>query len=174
MLSRTPPLCFVTWAAQFAKADTILFQDVSGQAVGSSTFAGDLFFCASDHCNGIETGHGPGDVLLTFGIASTIYMADQAGFISEKLVTTTNTQNTITNVDYSFDSGLDLGNPTTCASVGGCQFTTNGTVQTLGTLTWSDDSTDKIQFQAVPEPSTLTLLSAGLLAGVLSKRLRRA
>lgn len=58
---------------------------------------------------------------------------------------------------------------------GGCQITEDGTVQTAGTVTWSDGTVDTIKFQSdvdpvvVPEPSSMLLLLTGFVALGISK-----
>jgi PEP-CTERM motif len=161
-----------------ARADTILFQDAGGLAGATTTFAGDFIFCfpfTGQHCDVIETGHGPGDSIVTFGIASVTYIGNLAGIVTDQLTATPDVQGPITSIDYSFDAGL-ASNGTTCASVGGCQFTADGTVQILGTITWADAGMgglmDTIEFQAVPEPGSVSFVGLGLV-GLAAAFLRR-
>jgi PEP-CTERM motif-containing protein len=58
----------------------------------------------------------------------------------------------------------------------GCNLVEDGTVQPLGTVNWSDSTTDTLQFQSdvsdVPEPSSILLLLTGF-AGLRFAKLRR-
>ena len=160
-----------------ARADTILFQDAGGLAGATTTFAGDIIFCvpfAGQHCDVLETGHGPGDSIVTFGIASVTYIGNLAGIVTDQLTATPDVQGSLTSLDYSFDAGLGP-NGTTCASVGGCQFTADGTVQILGTITWAHGGFDTIEFQAVPEPGSVSFVGLGLvgLAGAFRRRFKQ-
>ena len=55
----------------------------------------------------------------------------------------------------------------------GCQITEDGTVQTIGTVTWTDGTVDTIRFQSdseVPEPSTILLMLTGFAATLALSR----
>src|SRR5262249_8835542 len=60
--------------------------------------------------------------------------------------------------------------PSTCVTFvpAGCQLVEDGTIQTAAILTWSDGSTDVIQFQSgldqVAEPATIQLLLSSCAA----------
>jgi len=71
-------------------------------------------------------------------IPATAYIGDPTGYVSDEIVTTITTISFGWNrVNFVFTSGLDLtGSPVTCASVGGCAFAYNGSVQDVGVVTW--------------------------------------
>jgi hypothetical protein len=126
--------------------------------------------------------------------AGTVYVGDALGYVSDEIVATfpaasgcglpdgTVTSDPaqcalyVTFVQFSFTFGLDLtGSPVTCASVGGCHFTYNGAVQTVGVITWGSSAyfggtppgnTTTLLFQgvsSVPESNTFFALALGLL-----------
>jgi len=71
-------------------------------------------------------------------------------------------------VIFRSDPGVGLG-----GTLGCCDLTEDGTVQTIGTVTWTDGTVDTIRFQSdseVPEPSTILLMLAGF-AGLGTLRL---
>jgi hypothetical protein len=60
-----------------------------------------------------------------------------------------------------------------CSAESGCNVRENGLLYTLDTITWSDGTVDTINFQAIPEPSSLVLVSTCLLglAGIFKRKL---
>jgi len=126
--------------------DTILFTDTHG--VGSETIPPyyiDLSRC-SPNCAPFDAY--PYSVVGDT-IPGTVYIGDRSGYVSDKIVTTFPTDGTCTNagvpvscvgyitaVQFLFSSGLDLSSPYTCASVGGCDFIYDGSIQTVGQIDW--------------------------------------
>jgi hypothetical protein len=185
------------------KADIVLFTDNYG--VGSETIPGyyfDFSGClpgqpgAPTSPNGsCQPFEGYADTVTADTILATVFIGDPAGIVSDEIATTlsppgpftgscviggivTDPCPGFTEVSFVFSYGLDLmGSPFTCASVGGCDLTYNGSIQDVGVITWSDAGfidygTTTLQFQYItPEPSTLFTLTLGLgLACVFGMR----
>lgn len=146
-----------------AQARTISFIDANGVLSGASSFAGDIVFCSAQPCTVAET-YNPAFESVTSGIVPTLYFANKNGFVLDKLVTSNSNPGF---VDYALTF---LGGGVTCASVGGCQFTANGAVQTVETVNFSGEPPTAVTFQAVPEPSTALLLVLGWAMLVLLKQ----
>jgi len=72
-------------------------------------------------------------------IPATVYIGDPAGYVSDEIATTITPEEgpaglVITFIEFTFTFGMDLrGSPFTCATVGGCDFTYNGSIQDVGT-----------------------------------------
>jgi hypothetical protein len=170
-----------------AKADTITFTDVYGTVTGTTTFAGD-FPCLPTIgiCQVDETGFFSTTATASWvnmQIASPIYIGDALGDVSAEITSSfvfqpsTPAPGGALIITYYAQGGLDLSAPSTCASVGGCQFTEDGTLQLLGTTTYNQTTFDGTMFTApptpvyfqyiAPEPGSLALFAAGLctLAG---------
>ncbi|MGD0297805.1 MAG: hypothetical protein ABSE86_11870 [Bryobacteraceae bacterium] len=136
-------LAVAVFLAPHLNADTILFTDNYGTAtetVPAYYVAG----CQGGSCNGSE---GYAFTVATNTIPATAYIGDPGGNVSDKIVTSVGPPlsctpspaclGEFTVVQFAFTSGLDLmGSPFTCASVGGCIFSYNNSVQNLGTITW--------------------------------------
>jgi PEP-CTERM motif len=177
-------LIFVSSSPLLKANDFVLFQDFGGFSALSTQpgyyVGGCLATCQT------EEGYAF-DVQTNTIPPGNIYIGDAAGNVSDKLwatvtpVTDTNGDPGFTQVVFFMDFGLDHGSPTSCASVGGCAFTADGSVDTLGVITWTDGffpvgpggftTTWEFQFVA-PEPGTFFLLG-GALAGIAGLRRRR-
>ena len=58
-----------------------------------------------------------------------------------------------------------------CLFEGSCDISEDGTVQTVGFITWSDGTNDTVLFQATPEPSSMIALGTVLaLIGLGARR----
>jgi hypothetical protein len=172
-----PLLVLCVFVAPHLKADTVLFTDSNGTA--SETIpAYYVGFCSNGSCS---AGDGYPFLVATDTIPATVYIGDSRGLVSDEIVTTfpensctlgagplspAQCAKYFTDANFVFTSGLDLsGSPSTCASVGGCLFTSNGLIQDVGAITWSPGFevptagfTTTLEFQNVPEPSTFPLL----------------
>jgi hypothetical protein len=177
-----------------AKADTITFKDYTGVVSGATTFGGD-FSCGptTGVCEVLQTGLFSSTATTSWintPIASPIYIGDGAGDVSAELQTVINGAPTTPpgsgyaiNIQYYLTGGLDLSSPFTCASVGGCQITQDGTVQFLGQTTFNPTTVygsvvqfppSIVDFQYVaPEPASVELLAAGLV-GLAGWKLKRS
>ena len=95
---------------------------------------------------------------------------------------TNNPQPGDTSFKIEFESAIHAEGFSQCVDIGGCSLSEDGTVQYLGTVTWSDGSVDSISFQGdvdpvpTPEPSSLILLASALIlvAGVRRNMSARA
>lgn len=99
-------------------------------------------------------------------LPATVYVGDPGGNVSDAIVTTITSVNSglIDVVEFAFTFGLDLtSSPLTCASVGGCDLTYNGSIQNVGVITWGTfgiTPSTTLQFQnTTPEPSTFSTLA---------------
>ena len=166
-------LVAVAVVAPNLNADVLLLKDFYGTA--SFTIpAYYVAFCSGNNCNGTE-----GYPLTVAGntIPGTVYIGDPGGYVSDMIVTSfplgggctvggvhyTPTQCTayFSNLHFDITSGLDLtGTPMTCGSVGGCQYTYDGSVQTLGEITWGPGL-------LTPVPGTVTTLQFQGLTGTV-------
>ena len=176
----------VFWTPHLKAGDIVLFTDNNG-AASDTVPPAYVVFCSGASCSG-------GDLypytVVSETIPATVYIGDPAGYVSDEIVTTVAPINVagFTEVQFAFTAGLDLtGALVTCASVGGCDFNYNGSVQDVGLITWGagvltppSGYSTTLEFQSltgttVPEPSVPALLSIGLaIVGVLrlAKRCR--
>ena len=166
-----------------ARADVVGFVDAIGTPTAASTFGGDFIFCGSSPCSVLVTGHADfvsvTSLVTSFSISPTIYIGDGNGIVIDRLVSTVSvlpflppSPGSVTNLGLVLSTALELGSPFTCASVGGCQFTADGSVQTLGTVSWTYGADTEVTFQAVgPEPATVGLLLLGV-TGLAASRFR--
>jgi hypothetical protein len=81
----------------------------------------------------------------------------------------------LTDGAYQMDIVVSVLPPTfPCRGEDGCQnVREDGLLYTLDTITWSDGTVDTINFQAIPEPSSLVLVGTCLLglAGIFGRKL---
>lgn len=180
--SRLACLVAALFAAHWLKAgDLVLFQDFAGTGVVNSP-AYYVGFCDQGLkvCGAID-GY-PYTVAANTIPVVAIYVGDPGGDVSDKILASALPDVTgFSVVRFEMDFGLDLGGPpVTCASVGGCAFIYDGSVETLGVITWGpgnltppagDTTTLEFQFIA-PEPGTFSLLGGALL-GLAGMRRRR-
>jgi len=115
-------------------------------------------------------------------ITGTLVIGDPGGLTISDLLGTPGSG--ATGISYELNFGSDastetqfsnLGNQ--CSAVaGGCPVIETGSVQTAGTVTWSDGSVDTINFQSdvseVPEPSSFLLFLPGLAGACAARRFR--
>ena len=156
-----------------AQARTISFTDTNGALTGASSFAGDIVVCTGQPCGVLET-YNPAAQNVLSGIVPNLYIGDQSGFVLDQLVTT-NPQGFV-----GFELTSFFGGGVTCTSVGGCQVTADGTVQTVETIVFSVEVPTLVTFQSLgnqtlptPEPSTVLLLALGGTILPLVRRIRR-
>ncbi len=133
----------------------------------------ELLICSGAPCG---TGNGIPSSIATDSIPATVYVGNPHGYVSDKLITSTTPMQFYDSsgapllvgvaLDFIFTFGLDLtGPPLPCASVGGCAFTYDASVQTVGTLTWASGGSTTLLFQYnTPEPGTLLTCTLGLAA----------
>ena len=169
--SRRSPLPLTALASGVnlsARANTLLFQDADGTPMASTTFAGDFIVCLrsrAQECVVTGTGHGPGIPYDVGNRPRSSTLATLAGIVLDQLTVSPDSCDTPPQIQLHVRlSGL-APNGTTCASVGGCQFTADGSVQILGTIIWTSAGMagfmDTVEFQAVPEPANVALVSSG-------------
>ncbi len=152
-----------------ARADVVLFQDIGGTGAETVPAYYPIVGCNSTDC--VALGEPYQSTVTTNTIPDTIYIGDPSGNVSDEIVASeTPHAGPTTIVDFTFYFGLDLSSPETCASVGGCDITHNGTVQTLGTITWGPGffeippiPTTTLEYQYVPTPEPSMLLVVGAL-----------
>jgi hypothetical protein len=159
---------FVFVGATAARADVVLFQDIGGTGAETVPAYYPIQGCNSTDC--VALGEPYQSTVTTNTIPDTIYIGDPLGNVSDKIVASeTLHAGPTTIVDFTLFFGLDLASPETCASVGGCNITYDGAVQTLGTITWGPGffevppiatTTLEYQYVATPEPATLLVVAA--------------
>jgi hypothetical protein len=131
------------------KADSILLTNDYGIGLANipAYYVGGCISGAST-CSGVD-GY-PYTVGSNTIPSGNIYISDPSGNVSDRISFTTSAPSScsptppggcgsqFTDVQFSYATGLDMtGTPTTCLSVGGCAFIYNGSIQTLGTVTWA-------------------------------------
>lgn len=162
--------------ATAARADVVLFQDIDGTGAETVPAYYPLQGCNSTDC--VALGEPYQSTVTTNTIPGTIYIGDSSGNVSDKIIASVTPYSLnpteVTIVDFTFDFGLDLSSPETCASVGGCAITRDGTVQTLGTITWGPGffeippiPTTTLEYQYVPTPEPSMLLMVGALFAMM-------
>jgi MYXO-CTERM domain-containing protein len=126
--------------------------------------------CGSEPCAALE---GYPDSVAANTIPGTVFIGNPGGYVSDEIATTISGTDFVW-VRFDFTFGLDLtGSPFTCASVGGCALTYNGSVQDVGVITYGpgmfgppvDGFATTLQFQygpSTPEPSAFSTLALGL------------
>jgi len=162
---------FLLVGASAARADFVLFQDIGGTGAVTTPPEYPIQGCNATSCTAEEP---YAYTVVTNTLPDTIYIGDGSGDVSDEIVASVapyaQNPTQITVVDFTLDFGLDLGSPETCASVGGCAITRDGTVQDLGTITWGPGFftpepgfTTTLEYQYVPTPEPSLLLVVGAL-----------
>jgi hypothetical protein len=137
------------FTAPLMKADSILLTNDYGTGLANipAYYVGGCISGAST-CSGVD-GY-PYTVGSNTIPSGNIYISDPSGNVSDRISFTLSAPSScsptppggcgteLTNVQFNFATGLDqTGTPTTCLSVGGCAFIYDGSIQTLGTVTWA-------------------------------------
>lgn len=176
---------FLLVGATAVRADVVLFQDIGGTGAESVPAYYPIQGCNSTDC--VALGEPYQSTVASNTIPDTIYIGDSLGNVSDKIVASATPYSLnptqITIVDFTFYFGLDVGSTETCASVGGCNITHDGTVQDLGTITWGPGffeippiatTTLEYQYVATPEPSMLLVVGAlfSMMLIVIARRNR--
>lgn len=159
------------FSAARAQADTILIINDygTGQVTIPAYYVGG---CVGNQCSGVD---GYPYSIASNTIPNTTYIGDPSGNVSDMITfsaappapgTCTPApacNNEFTDVNFQSVSGLDMtGTPEACASVGGCAFIYNGSVQTVGTLTYGPPG-----YFGNPAPGTDTVIEYQSLIGTL-------
>ncbi|HTC37159.1 MAG TPA: hypothetical protein VK724_27510 [Bryobacteraceae bacterium] len=167
---------FFLWAgATAARADVVLFQDIGGTGAVTTPAEYPIQGCGLTQCEAEE----PYPYTFTANtIPDITYIGDGSGDVSDEIVASVTPYSLnpteVTVVDFTFYFGLDLVTPETCASVGGCAITRNGSIQGLGTITYGpgfftppDGFTTTLEYQYVPTPEPSQLLVVGALFSMM-------
>ncbi len=176
-LNRAPLLIglFLLVGATAARADFVLFQDIAGSGAVTTPPEYPFQGCNATQCVAEEPYPYS---LVTNTIPDIIYIGDGSGDVSDKIVASVTpyveNPTQVTVVEFTFYFGLDLSSPETCASVGGCGITRDGTVQDLGTITYGtgfftppDGFTTTLEYQYVPTPEPSLVLVVGALFSMM-------
>ena len=181
-------LCSVLVVPRLAKCDVITFND-SGETISVSVPASRIpsgsgsLSCPNpantieEECELFLAPPSVGATISSTTLSQFTFIAeDSAGVNASDFLLAETVKNS---PDFLVDF-VSLEDPIfeTCPVPAGCSILENGSVQTLGTITWSDGTVDQIKFQsnveasAVPEPSSLLLLVAGLMGAAGATRRR--
>ena len=174
-----------------SRADTVTFLDATEHLTLGTDSSRITVTCqdSPESCDVILAAPSNGATFQSSSIGIPIFISDQNGFISDILqlvlhpaftngvpydtveITFFSDSDTASNSDFGLNCHL-FGNPCIVES---------GAVQSAGTVTWSDNTVDTIQFQSdagpdnptpTPEPATLALFGSGLLSMVSFARRR--
>ncbi len=154
----TAALAAVSIFGAAAKAETIAFTDTGGVPNATSTFDGDVVLpCTKTSCD-VKVGHPPSESVTSVP-PSPLYISDKHGNVIDELTTSTAFTGF---VDFTFSV---VAPGTTCASVGGCQITADGTIQTIGSIGLSGVEATTITYQQVSVTGIGTVVSVSGVAG---------
>ena len=175
-------------AAETAKADTIVFHDLTDTVTvdGSSRLAPvspAVVMCVGELCT-VRLNAPTGYTFSSTTLPLLYRIAESAGgTVSDRLLHPVFVVGS-SFVQFTFDS--DVFEPgvvpcTTPGGVGTCDVVENGLLQLAGTITWSKTGSpniiDSVGFESdvVPEPASLILFGSGLaIAGAFLRRRRHA